>query len=106
MPVASAAPFSISAYLYLSLPISTFTYLYLYLSISVWLAAVWRLGLYVEAGLARPTASGLSKPVEPFVLVVHTYIIQLQTDRDPATVGNSPLAASVWASYMFTKKAS
>ena len=51
---------------------------------------MWRLGLYVEAGLARPTASGLSKPVEPYVLVVHTYIIQLQTDRDPATVGNSP----------------
>ena len=44
----------------------------------------------MEAGLARPTASGLSKPVEPYVLVVHTYIIQLQTDRDPATVGNSP----------------
>ena len=47
-------------YLCLSLSISTYLYLYLslslsivYLSISFWLAAVWRLGLYVEAGLAR-----------------------------------------------------
>ena len=88
------------ACIYLCLSLSICTYLYLYLSP----ISIYRLSIYlclaggcvaaraVCGGRTREAHSirGLSKRVEPYVFVVHTYIVQLQTDRDPATVGNSP----------------